>query len=162
MKSAHCGSNLKQPPVDERGEYRMLGSKVPLLHIACDLITSLECLLWAMLLRLSPTPPTRRLLSVFFLSEGFLMTNLSGLASLPISHYGIQLPPHPLMNSSSSKDRADRGEDRWKAQKLTSQPSFTFQGSTPPASSKAGFFLLFLPLLTSSVIPCFRWLRQLN
>lgn len=88
--------------------------------------------------RPSSRPPP--LLCLLPLSEGFLMTNLSGLASLPISHCGIQLPPHPLMNSLGSKDRADRGEDRWKTHKSASPPSFTFQDSTPPASSQAGSF----------------------
>lgn len=71
--------------------------------------------------------PLPLLLCLFLLSKGFLMTNLSGSASLPISHCGIQLPAHPLMNSPDSKDRADGGEDRWKIQKHTTPPSFKFQ-----------------------------------
>lgn len=108
------------------------------------LITRLICLFSLTALSLV-LPLASPLLCLLLLSKGFLMTNLSGLASLPISHCGIQLPPHPLMNSPGSKDRADSGEDRWKTQKRTSQPSFTFQGSTPPASSQAGSFPLLSP-----------------
>lgn len=101
-------------------------------------------------------PPLPLLLCFFLLSKGFLMTNLSGLASLPISHCGIQLPAHPLMNSPDSKDGADRGEDRWKIQKHTTPPSFTFQDSTPPVSSQASSFSLFSPpfnILCHSQLP---------
>lgn len=97
-------------------------------------------------------PPSPWLLCLFLLSKGFLMTNLSGLTSLPISHCGIQLPAHPLMNSPGSKDRADRGEDWWKTQKSTSTPSFTFQDSTPPASSLDGSFPLFFSLPPFNVL----------
>lgn len=110
----------------------------------------------SLILSLASPPP---LLLCLFLSKGFLMTNLSGLASLPISHCGIQLPPHPLMSSPCSKDRADRGEDRWKPQKRTSPPSFTFQDSSPPASSQAGSFPLFSPpfnVLCRSLLPMVR------
>lgn len=105
---------------------------------------------------LSPLP---LLLCLFLLSKGFLMTNLSGSASLPISHCGIQLPAHPLMNTPDSKDRADRGEDRWKIQKHTTPPSFTFQDSTPPVSSQTSSFSLFSPpfnLLCHSQLPMVR------
>lgn len=104
------------------------------------------------LLPYSLPPPSPRLLCLFLLSKGFLMTNLSGLTSLPISHCGIQLPAHPLMNSPGSKDRADRGEDWWKTQKSTSTPSFTFQDSTPPASSLDGSFPLFFSLPPFNVL----------
>lgn len=74
---------------------------------------------------LSPVPlkpPQPLLLLLLLLSEGFLMTNLSGLASLPISHCGIQLPAHPLMNIPGSKDGGRQGWRRMKKKKLTSTP----------------------------------------
>lgn len=124
--------------------------------------TLLHLVLFARILVL---PPPLLLLRLFLLSKGFLMTNLSGLASLRISHCGIQLPPHPLMNSRGSKDRGDRGEDGWKKLESAhrSRPSLPFQESTPPALSQVGFFPpLFSPLLTSFDGPGFRCLGQLN
>ncbi len=121
------------------------------------LITRLIC----SLSHCSVSHPSSRLppCSLLLLSKGFLMTNLSGLASLPISHCGIQLPPHPLMNSPGSKDRADRGEDRWKTQKRTSPPSFTFQDSAPPAWSQAGSFPLLSPPFNAL---CHSWLPMVK
>lgn len=142
----------------------LLGSKVSLLRNVSDMAE--RRINEATFLSLSPSrchvlPLAPSSLSLS-LSKGFLMTNLSGLASLPISHYGLQLPAHPLMNSKAPRTEQTGVKTDEKLKSAHHRQASHFTILQLPRRASPSLFCPSHPLLTSSVVPCFLSLGQLN